>query len=214
MTTFRIVTAVAAGTLTLGILAGCGDLTVGQRRLDFSRTEEVKITKITLSPGAGDVVVSTAAVSNVRINRVIRYRGAEPGDTYQIEGTELRLDTDCGSRCGVSYEILAPTGVSVSGENGSGDVDLSNVGDVDVKVGSGDITLTGASGTVRAQTGSGDIDLSRVGKAATLRTGSGSIRRAGARRHGRRHRRLRRHHRGARHGRFGERTRVQRLDRC
>ncbi|WP_329103315.1 DUF4097 domain-containing protein [Micromonospora sp. NBC_01699] len=175
MTMFRIVTAVTAGALTLGILAGCDDLTVGQRRLDFDQTEKVKIAKIVVAPGSGDVVVSTAAVSDVRIKRVVRYRGSEPGSTYVIEGSELRIDTDCGSRCGVSYEIVAPTGVSVSGENGSGDVELSDVGDVDVKVGSGDITLIGATGTVRAQTGSGDIDLGRIGTAATVRTGSGSV---------------------------------------
>jgi hypothetical protein len=175
MTTFRIVTAVTAGTLTLGMLAGCSDILPRQQRLDFSRTEEVKITNITLEPGAGDVTVTTAAVSNVRINRVVRYRGDQPGDTYRIEGTELLVDTDCGRNCGVSYEILAPEGVSVSGESGSGDIDLSKVAAVDVKVGSGDITVAGATGAVRTQTGSGDISLTEVSTTSTARTGSGSI---------------------------------------
>lgn len=92
MTTFRIVTAVTAGTLTLGLLAGCDGVSLGQRRLDFDQTEEVKITKIAVSPGAGDVAVSTAAVETVRIKRVVRYRGGQPGDTYQLDGTELRID--------------------------------------------------------------------------------------------------------------------------
>ncbi|MFK3983983.1 DUF4097 family beta strand repeat-containing protein [Micromonospora sp. NPDC050397] len=175
MTTFRIVTAVTAGTLTLGLLAGCDGVSLGQRRLDFDRTEQTRITKIVVSPGAGDVTVSTATVDTVRIKRVVRYRGGQPGDTYQLDGTELRIDTDCGSMCNVSYEIVAPTGVSISGENGSGDFTLSNLADVDVKVGSGDITLTGATGTVRAQTGSGDIELNRVESTSTLRTGSGSV---------------------------------------
>ncbi|WP_170208537.1 DUF4097 family beta strand repeat-containing protein [Micromonospora pisi] len=175
MTTFRTVTALTAGALTLGFLAGCGDISLGERRLDFDRTEAVKITKITVSPGAGDVVVSTGAVDTVQIKRVIRYRGGQPDDTYRIDGTELRIDTDCGSRCSVSYEILAPAGVAVGGENGSGDMSLSDVGDVDVKVGSGDITLAGVTGTVRAETGSGDINLRRVEKTATVRAGSGSV---------------------------------------
>lgn len=175
MGTFRIVTAVTAGTLALGILAGCDSMSLGQRRLDFDQTENVKITKITVSPGAGDVVVSTRAVENVQIKRVVRYRGAQPGDMYRLDGTELRIDTACGSTCRVSYEIIAPTGVSVSGENGSGDISLSDVGDVDMKVGSGDITLAGATGAVRAQTGSGDIELRRIDKTATVRAGSGSV---------------------------------------
>ncbi|MFI6762602.1 DUF4097 family beta strand repeat-containing protein [Micromonospora sp. NPDC050417] len=176
MNTFRTVSALTAGALALGLLAACNDSSLGERRLDFDQTEAVKINKITVAPGAGDVVVSTGAVDTVRIKRVIRYRGAQPSDdTFRIDGTELRIDTECGSSCSVSYDILAPTGVAVGGENGSGDVSLSDVGDVDVKVGSGDVTLARVTGTVRAETGSGDINLRRVEKAATVRTGSGSV---------------------------------------
>ncbi|GAA3773203.1 DUF4097 family beta strand repeat-containing protein [Plantactinospora mayteni] len=159
---------------TLIALAGCNGL--AEQRLTYDRTEEVKITEIEVLPGAGDVTVRTGAVQNVRIKRVVQYRGAEPnGATYRIEGTKLILDTDCGRHCGVSYDVLAPAGIPLRGENGSGDVTLTALTEVDIKVGSGDISVTDASGTVRAETGSGDITLNRVPGAVSARTGSGSI---------------------------------------
>ncbi|MGX7675700.1 DUF4097 family beta strand repeat-containing protein [Plantactinospora sp. DSM 117369] len=155
-------------------LAGCDGL--AEQRLTYDRTEDVKITEIEISPGAGDVVVRTGAVQNVRIERVVQYRGPEPNDaTYRIEGTKLILDTDCGRHCGVSYDVLAPAGVALRGENGSGDVTLTALAEVDLKVGSGDISVTDASGSVRVETGSGDVTLNRVPGTVSARAGSGSI---------------------------------------
>ncbi|GIG92762.1 DUF4097 family beta strand repeat-containing protein [Plantactinospora endophytica] len=155
-------------------LAGCDGF--AEQRLTYDRTEDVKITEIEVVPGAGDVVVRTGAVQNVRIERVVQYRGSEPNDaTYRIEGTKLILDTDCGRHCGVSYDVLAPTGVALRGTNGSGDVNLTALTEVDIKVGSGDISVTDASGSVRAETGSGDITLTRLPGTVSAQAGSGSI---------------------------------------
>ncbi|MFC6021812.1 DUF4097 family beta strand repeat-containing protein [Plantactinospora solaniradicis] len=164
----------AAALIALIALSACDGL--AEQRLTFDRTEDVKITEIEIVPGSGDVVVRTGAVTNVRIERVVQYRGAEPtGNTYRIEGTKLFLDTDCGRHCGVSYDVLAPEGVAVRGENGSGDITLTAVSEVDLEVGSGDINVTDASGKVRAQTGSGDISLVRVPAEVSARASSGSI---------------------------------------
>ncbi|MBO4210497.1 DUF4097 family beta strand repeat protein [Micromonospora echinofusca] len=164
----------ATAALLLGALVGCGEL--AQRRLDFSDTEAVKITKITILPGSGDVLVRTAAVPDTSIKRVVRYQGGQqPKAAYRLEGTELVLDTDCGRRCSVSFEVLAPEGVTVSGENGSGDVELTRVGAVDLVVGSGDIRVRGTSAGVRAETGSGSIEVTDVTGAVRLRAGSGGV---------------------------------------
>jgi hypothetical protein len=164
----------AAALIALIALSACDGL--AEQRLTFDRTEDVKITEIEIAPGSGDVAVRTGAVTNVRIKRVVQYRGAEPAEaTYRIDGTKLFLDTDCGRNCGVSYDILAPEGVAVRGENGSGDISLTAVSEVDVKVGSGDIRVADASGKVRAETGSGDISLNRVPGEVSARAGSGSI---------------------------------------
>lgn len=171
----RATTPVALGAATaLILLAGCDNLSF--RRLDYDDTEAVKITSIRVLPGSGDVVVrGTGPASEARIKRVVRYQGGEPTARYEIKGSELVLDTDCGDRCSVSYEVTVPAGVAVQGESGSGDVELSRVGTVDLRLGSGDMRLAGATGTVGLETGSGDIEVSEASAAVRLRTGSGDI---------------------------------------
>lgn len=173
MPVFRIATAVVVGAAALAALAGCE--LAAEQQLDFSDTEEVRITRITVSPGSGDVTVRTGAVAGFEIDRVVRYRGAEPDSGYRIDGTELLIDTDCGRHCSVSFDILAPEGVAVRGENGSGDASFTRTGPVDYTVGSGSIELIDPAGEVRAETGSGDITVTGASAAVTLRTGSGSI---------------------------------------
>lgn len=169
----RLVAAAVTGAALLAATAGCQ--LAAQRRLDFSDTEQVRITRITVFPGSGDVNVRTAQVSAVEIHRLVRYRGAEPDTGYRIEGSELFLDTDCGRRCEISYDIVAPEGVTVRGENGSGDAVFTRVGGLDYTVGSGSIEVTDATGEVTAASGSGDITVTRSTGAVTLRTGSGAV---------------------------------------
>lgn len=173
MALHRTRTALGAATALI-LLAGCDNLSF--RRLDFDNTEAVRITSIQVQPGAGDVVVrATGQPNEVRIKRVIRYQDGEPDTTYEITGSELVLDTECGPRCTVSYEVTTPPGVSVRGETGSGDVDLSKVGEVQFELGSGDVRIAGATGPVRAETGSGSIEVDDVAAPVTLRTSSGDI---------------------------------------
>ncbi|MEW2380191.1 DUF4097 family beta strand repeat-containing protein [Micromonospora sp. NPDC047812] len=173
MALHRTAAALAAAT-TLIVAAGCDNLSF--RRLDYDNTEAVRINSIRVLPGAGDVTVrAIGAQDEVRIKRVVRYQGGQPDATYEIKGTELVLDTDCGSRCSVSYEVTAPDGVSVKGETGSGDVDLSRVGPVEMRLGSGNIRVTASSGPVRAETGSGNIQVAGAGGPVRAQTGSGNV---------------------------------------
>ncbi|HEX8629501.1 MAG TPA: DUF4097 family beta strand repeat-containing protein [Catenuloplanes sp.] len=173
----RAARATGAALATAAVLAATGCGLTGESRLDFTATEKVKITSIVIGPGgSGSISVRTADIAEARIKRVVRYRGEdEPGATYRLEGTVLHADTECGRMCSVSYDIEAPTGVTVSGEQGSGDVTLTNVAAADVKVGSGSITLTGGAGTMVAQAGSGNIAATDLTGALTLKTGSGDI---------------------------------------
>ena len=172
-------TGVAAGAAAaLILLAGCDTLSF--RRLDFDNTEKVKISRITVLPGAGDVVVRAAGQSpEVRVKRVLRYQGDQPDARYEIKGDELILDTDCGDRCSISYEVTAPEGVAVRGETGSGNVELTRVGPVEIRLGSGNVTVTGGTGPVRAVTGSGNIEVADVAGPVNLRASSGNISAAG-----------------------------------
>ncbi|MEU5725990.1 DUF4097 family beta strand repeat-containing protein [Micromonospora sp. NPDC047738] len=172
MAVHRTVAAAAAASLIL--LCGCD--TISFRRLDYDNTEAVKITRITVEPGSGDVTVRAAgSAPQVRIKRVVRYQGGQPDTRYEINGDELVLRTECGPRCSVSWEISAPEGVAVRGETGSGDVELSRVGAVEFKLGSGNVSVSGATGDVRAETGSGNIDVIDAAGAVRLRAASGDI---------------------------------------
>ncbi|MFF5176059.1 DUF4097 domain-containing protein [Micromonospora sp. NPDC000089] len=168
-------TAVALGAAaTLILTAGCD--TLSTRRLDFDTTESVAIKRVTVRPGAGDVTVrATGPATEVHVKRVLRYQGDQPDTTYTVSGDELVLNTDCGFRCSVSYEVTAPPGVRVGGETGSGDVELAGTGPVEFKLGSGDLRILGATGAVRAETGSGNITVDGVAAPVELHTGSGDI---------------------------------------
>lgn len=159
--------------LVAAVLTGCDE--IPQTRLDFTDTEKVAIKEIIIEPGSGNVTVRTSDVAQVEIKRVVRYRGTEPGKTYQVNGAVLQLDVDCGRACSVDYEIVAPKGVAVRGRNGSGDLVLAGVSTVDLHAGSGEIGVSDASGAVTVQAGSGDITVSEVAGNVDLRTGSGNI---------------------------------------
>ncbi|MFI6239369.1 DUF4097 family beta strand repeat-containing protein [Micromonospora sp. NPDC050795] len=172
----RVAAPVALGlATTLIVLAGCDNLSF--RRLDYDNTEAARITTVRVSGGSGDVVIrGTGAASEVRIKRVVRYQGGEPDNTrYEIKDSELVLDTDCGSRCSISYEVTVPEGVAVKGETSSGNVELSRVGTVELQVSSGDVRISGASGAVGVEARSGNIEVNEAAAAVRLRASSGDI---------------------------------------
>ena len=63
-----------------------------------------------------------------------------------VSGATLTVNTDCGNRCTASYEVHVAKGVRVTGNNDSGNVTLSGVSDVDIRVDSGDLEVDGATG--------------------------------------------------------------------
>jgi hypothetical protein len=165
------VTLIAA---TVTALAGCGG-GIGAR-LTYDDTEKVKVSEIVLTGGSGDVTVTTAAIADTRIKRIVRTDGADdPQASYQLNGTVLTLDTSCGHQCQVSYEIQAPTGVAVRGKLGSGTLTLSDITGADVTMGSGNAAIDRASGTVSLKSGSGDIVANDLRGQTTLVAGSGNV---------------------------------------
>jgi DUF4097 and DUF4098 domain-containing protein YvlB len=106
---------------------------------------------------------------------VVRYRGDAPGKTYRITGSVLHISTDCGRHCTVAYDIQAPPKVAVRGDNGSGDVRLTDVAAVDVRLGSGNVEVTNSSADVAVETGSGNVTVRAVAGAFRATAGSGNI---------------------------------------
>lgn len=169
--TSRVTRLILVAAVTAPVLAGCGG--VGAR-LTFNDTEKVKVTEIVLTGGSGDVMIRTAAINEVKITRVI-HRNSDPGRTYEIKGTVLTIDTDCGDNCSVTYDIEAPQNVMVNGELRSGDIGLTGVGKTDVTVTSGDIMVSKAKGDVRVKATSGDVNVVDSTGKTTVASTSGDV---------------------------------------
>jgi hypothetical protein len=165
------VLALIAATATT--LSGCAG--VLGAKMTYNDTEKAKITDIVLSGGSGDVTITTAAVDETTIQRIIR-RTTNPGESYHLSGSVLSLDTSCGINCSVSYQIQTPPGVKVRGALDSGDIQLAGVADTDVQVSSGDMLITDATGPVKVRATSGDIQVLRAHGTVSAVATSGDIR--------------------------------------
>jgi hypothetical protein len=161
-------------------LSGCD---IGYTSIEDDKTEQATIAEIRISGGGGDVTVEPGSAGQAQIHRKIRYWGNdEPSrDTYRIESSILHVDTDCGRRCDVSYDIRVPAGVKVTGENGSGNVKLTDVSTVDIRVSSGNASVTRATGPVRVRVDSGNVRVSDIGAQLTASASSGNIHATGIR---------------------------------
>ncbi|MDI6098243.1 DUF4097 family beta strand repeat-containing protein [Actinoplanes sp. NEAU-A12] len=158
--------------VSMGALAGC-DGVVGAR-MTFDDTEATKITEIVLSGGSSDLIVNTdSTATETRIRRVV-YGGTDPGPSYDLAGGVLTLKGECGPECGVHFEITAPPGVGVRGELRSGDVSLSGVGAVDLRLTSGDVMVDRGTGPVKVRATSGDLVVNG-GTEVNMETTSGNL---------------------------------------
>jgi hypothetical protein len=160
---------IAATTTTL---TGCAG--VLGARMTYNDTEQAKVTEVALSGRSGDVIITTGAVQQTTIKRVVR-GSSNPGESYRMTGSTLNLDTSCGPDCQVSYEIQAPAGVAVRGKLTSGGVALDGVGATDVELTSGNVSVRNATGAVRVHTTSGDIDVLGAKGAVTAQSTSGNV---------------------------------------
>lgn len=159
--------------VSVGALAGCDG--VAGARMTFDDVEKTKITEILVAGRSGDVMVSTeAGATETRIRRIVR-GVTSPETTYQVSGGVLKLDTECGSDCYVSYEITAPPGVAVGGRLTSGAVMLNSVGAVDLTLTSGDVMVDRPSGPVDLELTSGDVTVDRPAGAVKVRLTSGDL---------------------------------------
>ena len=119
--------------------------------------------------------------------------------TLDREGGQARLVSDIDGGWGwdgnavIDLDVQMPAGVTlvvddgsgraiISGvrgditiDDGSGSIDLSNVGSVRIDDGSGSITVVDSAGDVYVEDGSGSIEIRNVAGSVTIDDGSGSI---------------------------------------
>ncbi|MBP9707531.1 MAG: DUF4097 family beta strand repeat protein [Oligoflexales bacterium] len=80
------------------------------------------------------------------------------------------------SDCDVDFTINVPKTVNVNVINNSGDIRVTGIqGELEYKVGSGDVTADGEIKNIKGISGSGDITLKGISGGGELKTGSGEI---------------------------------------
>jgi hypothetical protein len=99
-------------------------------------------------------------------------RGA--GATVDLEvsmPSDMALKVDDGSGSSVITDVRGDIII----DDGSGSIDIVNVGSVKLEDGSGSVRIHGVSGDVYVNDGSGSIEVRGVGGSVTIDDGSGSI---------------------------------------
>lgn len=138
--------------------------------------EAIQVVELNAKSGNVRVEVGDGPGTTVREHR--EYWLVRSGDAYHVEGDKLVLDGDCGWQCTADFVVTVPRGTRITGESASGDVVLEDVGDVDVKVASGNVTVrNGVAVTVDAA--SGDVVVDGASGAVDLESSSGDVK-AGA----------------------------------
>ncbi|MGV9311944.1 DUF4097 family beta strand repeat-containing protein [Streptomyces sp. NPDC003691] len=150
----RSLSAVLVGGLAAAGLSACGP---GETFEDDASLQE-QVVSVQLDTGTGSVTLrGREDLAKISIHRKITYHGDKPdGATHRFNDGQLTL-RGCGDDCKVDYTVEVPAGVTVEGETSRGDVKLSLVGTVDLRTGSGDITLDEVAGKVKARASNGNI---------------------------------------------------------
>jgi hypothetical protein len=171
------------------LLAACGgspgisptgspELSQAGSETTFTDTPAVTgaVGRVQVDVRSGDVQVTLdPAAAQPALTRRVTYRRHRPGDSTSLAAGTLSL-RHCGvDDCSVSYQLRLPSAAPVSGDTGSGDLTLRGVGPVDVRAGSGTVSLDGAAGAVRVRVGSGDIRATGLAGEVHAESGSGDI---------------------------------------
>ncbi|MCP2262002.1 putative adhesin [Streptoalloteichus tenebrarius] len=166
---FVVVAAVGAG-----LLSSCGWERFDKFEDDARVTE--KITRVRIEDGSGEVRLRAGDTTSVHRRVSHRESQARPGPTHRVEGDTLVLGRDCGSFCGLDYDVVVPRDVTVSGGDGSGDIEIVGLAGATIGVGSGDVTVRDVSGPVSVDANSGEVVVERAGASVRVRGGSGDVR--------------------------------------
>jgi hypothetical protein len=181
------------GVILLVAAAGLAFWQFGDRQSDDKQTIDDKITTVQLAAAHADITIRVSDDDRTTVQEKRKFWFFKHGDAYSVDDGVLKLDGDCGWQCTADFEVTVPRGTKVTGENGSGDLELTGVGgveaksrsgkvelrdvdgDVDLDVTSGDISVSNLAGKLRVKANSGDIEAKDVRGAADVETTSGDI---------------------------------------
>ena len=149
---------------------------------------------IDVSTGSGDIRVYPGEPGTVRVrgkinahdnsgdsNAAQRVRDLEQNPPVQQDGNHIRIghleERELNRNVSIDYEIEVPAETQVTSATGSGDVSVEGIrGPVKATSGSGDMKLHSLQSDVTLRTGSGDVSLEEVsGGRVEVQTGSGDV---------------------------------------
>jgi hypothetical protein len=131
---------------------------------------------IDLTQIAGDVRVVTGRGNEVRIEAIKRVRHRDPEEAKRLLAA-MRIDvTQVGNR--LEVRTVYPRNTNNRSWNGSVDYTLTipQSAAASMKTVSGDVSVTGVRGEVRAETVSGDVNVTDTPNLAVAKTVSGDVR--------------------------------------
>ncbi|TDW60985.1 DUF4097 family beta strand repeat-containing protein [Kribbella pratensis] len=167
------------GVILLVVAAGLAFWQFGDKDSDDTHKVDDKITTVQLAAGHSDITINVSDDDTTTVQEQRKYWFFKHGDAYSVKDGVLKLDGDCGWQCSADFEVTVPRGTKITGENGSGDLELSGVAGVDVKSRSGEVTLREINGDLNLDLTSGDVSVSDLTGKLDVKANSGDIEAAG-----------------------------------
>ncbi len=115
-----------------------------------------------------------ACASSEKLLEDIQLRVERSGDRVRIVA-EMPDSTWGSSTARLDLDIEVPAGVEVAIDDGSGEIEVRNVGSLDIDDGSGEIEIEEVAGDVRIDDGSGEIEIKNARGEVRIEDGSGEI---------------------------------------
>ncbi|HZX05983.1 DUF4097 family beta strand repeat-containing protein [Kribbella sp.] len=163
------------GVILLVAAAGLAFWQFGDRNSDDTHKVDGKITSVQLAAGHSDITIRVSDDDTTSVREKRTFWLFKHGDAYSVHDGVLKLDGDCGWGCSADYEVTVPRGTKVTGDNGSGDVQLTGVGGVDAKSTSGKLELRDIDGDVNLDVRSGDVSVHGLNGKLDVKANSGDI---------------------------------------
>ena len=163
------------GVILLVAAAGLAFWQFGDRDSDDTHKVDDKITTVQLAAGHADITINVSDDDTATVQEKRKFWFFKRGDAYAVKDGVLKLDGDCGWQCTADFEVTVPRGTKVTGENGSGDIQIAGVAGVDAKSRSGKVELSDIQGDVNLDVTSGDVSVQDLTGKLDVKANSGDI---------------------------------------
>jgi hypothetical protein len=163
------------GVILLVAAAGLGFWQFGDKDSNDAHQIDDKVSTVQLAANHSDITIKVSDDDKTTVQERRKYWFWKHGDAYSVNDGVLKLDGDCGWQCSADFEVTVPRGTKVTGENGSGDLQLTGVGGVDAKSRSGKVELREVAGDVNLDVTSGDVSISDQTGKLDVKANSGDI---------------------------------------